>query len=267
MAAESRFPRFGPAAVAAGLVGVFTFPLRHPEGLLGALDLYCDAPGTLSAKDMKIAQTLADVAASYLLNAWAHETARATTDQLRESTLHDALTGLPNRLLLRDRLEHAALRGRRSQRAAAILFADLDGFKAVNDTYGHRVGDELLVAVARRLTHALRPGDTLARISGDEFVFLCEDLDEPADVDALSQRIDAAFAEPFSLETEVVSVSASVGVAYAGPGEDISDHLVSRADAAMYETKRQRGGDEILDIRPVAVERLTPARSGRTTER
>jgi diguanylate cyclase (GGDEF)-like protein len=250
LAQDDRFPRFGPAAAAAGLVGVFTFPLRHPKGRLGALDLYRDAPGGLGLKEMKVAQTLADVAASYLLNAWAHETARVTTDRLREVTLHDELTGLPNRLLLHDRLDQAARRARRSHRAAAILFADLDGFKLINDTYGHQVGDELLVAVAHRLVSLVRPGDTLARISGDEFVFLCEDLEVPEDVDALTQRIDSAFAQPFELASQAVAVSASVGVAYAGPGEDVSAEVVSRADAAMYEIKRQRGAhNDIIDIR------------------
>ncbi|HZP29777.1 MAG TPA: sensor domain-containing diguanylate cyclase [Acidimicrobiia bacterium] len=254
LAVDDRFPRFRPAAAAAGLVGVFTFPLRHPEGRLGALDLYRDAPGGLGPRDMNVAQTLADVAAAYLLNAWAHETERATVERFRERTLHDSLTGLPNRLLLQDRLAHAALRARRSHGAAGVLFVDIDQFKAVNDTYGHHAGDELLVAIARRLERIIRSGDTLARVSGDEFVFLCEDLESRADVEALRRRVETAFTQPFVLAAHTVTVSASVGLAYADPGEDLSDELVSRADAAMYDAKRRRGVPEpIIDLREGAV--------------
>jgi diguanylate cyclase (GGDEF)-like protein len=258
LAQDGRFPRFGPAAVAAGLAGVSTFPLRHPEGRLGALDLYRKETGGLSPEDMAVAQTLADVAAAYLLNAWTHQSARDAVEHLRQSTLHDALTGLPNRLLLEDRLAHAAQRARRSGGVAAVLFADLDDFKLVNDTFGHKVGDELLVAVANRLAGVVRPGDTLARISGDEFVFLCEDLALPADVEALRQRIDSAFAQPFRLSSQLVRVSASIGIAYAGRGEDVSDEVVSRADAAMYDAKRRRNDDAIIDIRGQPADHVDP---------
>jgi predicted signal transduction protein with EAL and GGDEF domain len=167
LASDKRFPRFGPLAVAAGLAAVFTFPLWQDSIRLGALDLYRDCAGDLDSQDMEAAQTLADVAAAYLTNVQARADANAVSDAFRQSALHDALTGLPNRLLLSQRLEHAAQRGRRSHAAAALLFADLDRFKHVNDSYGHKVGDELLVAVARRLSALLRPGDTLARVSGD----------------------------------------------------------------------------------------------------
>jgi len=250
LAKDSRFPRFGPAAVAAGLAAVFTFPMRHGDGRLGALDLYRDAPGKLDAHDLGVAQTLADVAAAYLLNAQAREEVRATADRFHHIALHDPLTGLPNRLLLQQRLEHAALRARRSNTNAAILFADLDRFKQVNDTYGHHVGDELLLAVADRLTNLVRPGDTLARVSGDEFVFLCEDLNSAADVEILARRIDCAFSEPFVLSEAEVSITASVGMAYAGPGEEVSDQLVDKADTAMYQAKRKGGaGHQIIDLR------------------
>ena len=175
---ESRFSSFVPRALGEGLAAVFTFPLRHGDEQLGALDLYRRTPGELSPKAMAAAQTLADVAAAYLLNAQARSDLESSTDRARAESLHDALTGLPNRRLLIERLEHAILRCRRSGRLVAILYADLDGFKAINDTHGHPTGDELLVAVAERLTAVLRPGDTLARMSGDEFVVLCEDLDD-----------------------------------------------------------------------------------------
>jgi diguanylate cyclase (GGDEF)-like protein len=250
--ADDRFPDFARSAVAAGLAAVFTFPLRHGDGRLGALDLYRDKPGDLEPGDMGIAQTLADVAAAYLLNAQAREDARATSDGFHHSALHDPLTGLPNRLLLQGRVEHAAERAQRSHANAAILFADLDRFKDVNDNHGHQAGDELLIAVGQRLSGLIRSGDTLARVSGDEFVFLCEDLHSPADVEILARRIDEAFTRPFVLaETGItVSITASVGMAFAGPGEEISEQLVAEADTAMYRAKRKLGSaHEIVDLR------------------
>ncbi|MGZ7023829.1 MAG: diguanylate cyclase domain-containing protein, partial [Ilumatobacteraceae bacterium] len=177
LADDDRFPIFGPRAVAEGLMAVFTFPLRHGDERLGALDLYRATTGSLDAEEMRSAQTLADVATAYLLNARAREDLRVSSEAAREHSLHDDLTGLPNRALLIQRLEHAILRCQRSGKMVAILFADLDLFKGINDTFGHHVGDELLVAVAERLTALLRPGDTVARLSGDEFVILCEDID------------------------------------------------------------------------------------------
>jgi diguanylate cyclase (GGDEF)-like protein len=250
LATDTRFPKFGPPAVDRGLAAVFTFPLRHGDGRLGALDLYRATPGPLDPHDMGVAQTLADVAAAYLLNAQARDEVRATADRFHHIALHDPLTGLPNRLLLEQRLEHASLRARRSNANAAILFADLDRFKQVNDTHGHHVGDELLIAVARRLTSLVRPGDTLARVSGDEFVILCEDLQSASDVEILAKRIDRAFRSPFVLTDVEITISASVGMAFAGPGDEISDQLVEKADTAMYQAKRKGGaGHQIIDLR------------------
>ena len=247
---DDQFPRFAPPAMEAGLAAVFTFPLRHGDGRLGALDLYRTTPGALDGEDMEAAQTLADVTAAYLLNAQAREEAHATATRFHHIALHDPLTGLPNRLLLEQRLEHASRRASRSHSNAAVLFADLDKFKEVNDTFGHQIGDELLVAVARRLAGLVRPGDTLARVSGDEFVFLCEDLTNAADVEILARRIDDAFLEPFMLADTALAISASVGMAYAGPGKDISEQLVDEADMAMYQAKRKGGGrHQIIDIR------------------
>jgi GGDEF domain-containing protein len=193
---ETRFPEFVPKALDAGLVAVFTFPLRHGDKRLGALDLYRESPGALDDETMASAQTLADVAATYLVNARSRQEARDSADHYRESALHDALTGLPNRVLLHQRLEHASRRARRSHKMISILFVDLDRFKEVNDSYGHRTGDELLVAVARRLQGMLRPGDTVARMSGDEFVLLLEDLEDTASTEALAKRVVTALARP-----------------------------------------------------------------------
>lgn len=247
---ESRFPKFRPAAIEAGLLAVFTFPLRNGDERLGALDLYRDTPGPLDADSMSAAQTLADVAAAYLINAQARADLQESTERARERALHDPLTGLPNRTLLLERVGHAVLRGSRSGKMAAVLFADLDRFKTVNDLYGHSAGDEMLMAVADRLTAVMRPGDTLARISGDEFVILCEDLNEPAEADVIAGRIEAALLQPFVLSAGEVDMSASVGIAFSGPGVQLSEQLLQDADTAMYQAKRRGGGvHQIIDLR------------------
>jgi diguanylate cyclase (GGDEF)-like protein len=199
---------------------------------------------------MSVAQTLADVAAAYLLNAQARRDLRASAERSRKRALHDALTGLPNRTLLLERLDHAVLRARRSGKMAAVLFADLDDFKAVNDMYGHSVGDELLVAITQRLTSRLRSGDTLARLSGDEFVVLCEDLNDPEEVNVIAARVCAAIEQPFVLSDTELQITASVGIAYAGRGDELSAQLLQDADTAMYQAKRKGGaGHQIVDLR------------------
>jgi diguanylate cyclase (GGDEF)-like protein len=247
---DDRFPRFAKRALEAGLVAVFTFPLRQDDHQLGALDLYRTSPGDLDDAEMAAAQTLADVAAAYLLNARARADLMEAAERHRENSLHDALTGLPNRTLLVQRLEHAILRCRRSGRSVALLFADLDKFKGVNDAFGHHVGDELLVAVADRLTKLLRPGDTLARLAGDEFVVLCEELDDPDQVDALARRIGVGFSTPFALSGTEVLITASIGIAFAGKGEDVPERVLQDADTAMYQVKRSGGARHgVVDLR------------------
>ncbi|MGZ4679719.1 MAG: putative bifunctional diguanylate cyclase/phosphodiesterase [Ilumatobacteraceae bacterium] len=249
LADDDRFPIFGPRAVAEGLMAVFTFPLRHGDERLGALDLYRATTGSLDAEEMRSAQTLADVATAYLLNARAREDLRVSSEAAREHSLHDDLTGLPNRALLIQRLEHAILRCQRSGKMVAILFADLDLFKGINDTFGHHVGDELLVAVAERLTGLLRPGDTVARLSGDEFVILCEDIDHASQVEHIATRIDDALARGFVLSGVEVRVSASVGIAFAGRGNHVPEKVLQEADMAMYHAKRNgRAGHAALDL-------------------
>ncbi|CAN5542691.1 hypothetical protein BH10ACT1_BH10ACT1_18010 [soil metagenome] len=240
--ASDDYPEFREMATSAGLAAVFTFPLRHGDERLGALDLYRDQPGALDPADRVAAQTLADVASAYILNARAREQAHADLDRFRHRALHDPLTGLANRRLLEDRLREAAQRPPRPSSFVAVLFADLDQFKRVNDAHGHPAGDEVLLQVARRLSEVVRPGDTLARVSGDEFVFLCQDLRSQEDGEDLVRQIRETFALPFDLvATEgSVSVGASVGMAFAGPGVEVSDQLIAEADLDMYRMKRDR---------------------------
>ncbi|HRK40155.1 MAG TPA: EAL domain-containing protein [Burkholderiaceae bacterium] len=150
----------------------------------------------------------------------------------------DALTGLPNRVLLNDRLVQVMAQTRRRGKQLAVVFLDLDGFKAVNDTRGHAVGDQLLVALAVRMSQALREGDTLARLGGDEFVAVMHDLTTHADCMPVLERLRHAAAQPVLIDGEPVQVSASLGVAFYPQEEDIApDQLMRQADQAMYQAK------------------------------
>jgi len=248
---DRQFGAFSTMGVAAGLEAVFAFPLRHGDrDAIGALDLYRDEPGPLSDAAMYAAQTLADVTAAYILNAQARIDLEDASARFQAKSLQDSLTGLPNRVLFGQLFDHAVLRTRRSGSQLAILYADLDHFKDVNDIYGHQVGDELLVAVAERLTDLLRPGDTLARLAGDEFVILCEDFEDPSMVEGLADRIDAGMNRPFLLSGHLLNVTASVGIAYSGPGEKVPERILRDADTAMYQAKRRGGaGHQVLDLR------------------
>ncbi len=247
---DQRFAVFAPRALELGLKAVFTFPLRQGQHCLGALDLYRDVPGGLTGEEVATAQTLADVTAAYLLNAQARADLQRASDRSHERSVHDALTGLPNRILLLERIDHAIVRSGRSRRLVAVLFIDLDNFKGVNDTHGHQVGDQLLVAVGARITASLRPGDTLARLSGDEFVILCEELDQVGQVELIASRIIEAMTAPFLLPEAKVEISASVGIAFANPTNYNGEQLLHAADTAMYQVKRKGGAShQVIDLR------------------
>jgi diguanylate cyclase (GGDEF)-like protein len=260
LAVDDNFPQFSPRAVQSGLAAVFTFPMGLDGHRFGALDLYRDAPGPLDQHDMESAQVLADVAAAYIHNARGRADANDTLDALRQRSLHDALTGLPNRTLLKERIEQAVARASRTHQVVAVLFVDLDRFKGVNDKFGHQVGDQLLVAVAARLRRVLRAGDTLARLSGDEFVIMCEALDKPEMAERVAERVAESFLQPFQLDGDTLQITASVGLAFCGPGEEIPETLLRDADFAMYQAKQAGGGrHQISD--PAA--RLATDRRGR----
>ncbi len=173
-----------------------------------------------------------------------HERARdaedALTEQLAFGVDHDALTGLPNRTAFMERLAQARLAGRRTQQAPVVLMLDLDGFKDVNDTMGHRCGDLVLVEVARRLWECLRPGDSLCRLGGDEFVVLvAEGGAEAGQLNA--ERVVSRLAEPYSLDGLSLDLEVSIGLADASGPED-GDTVLRHADAAMHVAKEQRLG-------------------------
>lgn len=170
---------------------------------------------------------------------------KVVEERLLHQVLHDSLTGLPNRLLFMDRLQHALARSQRARTPVAVLFVDLDHFKSVNDHHGHRAGDQLLDSVARTLERAVRPADTVARLGGDEFALLCEDMSSEQDAVLVAQRLGEALNQPFAVDNARISVTASIGIAFAQ--EDDEPHtLLKHADAAMYKVKEGgRGSYEI----------------------
>jgi diguanylate cyclase (GGDEF)-like protein len=166
----------------------------------------------------------------------------ARLHRLAHLALHDALTDLPNRRLLVDELGAALARARRSGHRVAVLFIDLDDFKSINDNYGHDAGDRLLVEVARRLRRAARAGDTVARISGDEFVVVCEPVRDGHEADAARDRLHVEFDAPVPMGRDgpAVAVRASIGVTVSDDSATNSERLLRDADAAMYHVKRRR---------------------------
>jgi diguanylate cyclase (GGDEF)-like protein/PAS domain S-box-containing protein len=161
-------------------------------------------------------------------------------DQLAHPAFHDSLTGLANRALFRDRVDHALARMRRQRRPIAVLLLDVDGFKTVNDSLGHAFGDAFLVAVAERLRALLRPSDTPCRLGGDEFAVLVEDLTEAIDAPVVAERILDALRLPFVVDGKEIVSAASIGIAIADRPDTTADDLLRNADVAMY-TAKNRG--------------------------
>jgi len=153
---------------------------------------------------------------------------------------HDPVTGLPNRYLFDDRLRQALARDRREPKTSlAILFCDIDGLKSINDQHGHAIGDEVLVEAARRIASVIRPSDTAAHLGGDEFVLLCEDVDDSGAA-AVAARVSAAFDEAMSVDGVELPVGISVGVAVTTDPDAAPADLLAEADHAMYRAKQRR---------------------------
>ncbi len=183
--------------------------------------------------------------------------------RLEHQSLHDPLTGLANRVLLLDRLEHAVNASARRTTHPAVLFMDLDYFKVVNDVSGHPAGDQLLAEVAERLRCVVRPNDTIARLGGDEFVVLCEDLSDPLEeATAVAQRVASCLEPAFNIAGRDVFVAASIGIAQSGEGDD-AETLMARADQAMYRAKNLGRGR--IEVYNPAVDHLITRRAELST--
>jgi diguanylate cyclase (GGDEF)-like protein len=158
----------------------------------------------------------------------------------RHLAYHDALTGLPNRALLLDRLNQAMMQAKRQHKAVGLLFLDLDRFKSVNDRLGHNAGDLILQDVGERLSSCIRGCDTASRYGGDEFVILLPEIGGTKDVEAVSRKIGACLSKPYRCGDQIVAISASVGTALFKEGATSCGELIGAADSAMYRAKARR---------------------------
>lgn len=234
-------------ALAQGYRACGAIPLRLGDQIVGSFNVYTGEPGFFDEEGLRLVTSMADNI-SLALDLLEHDHRRRQAEaRLTRQALHDPLTGLPNRLLLMDRLQQALERDVRRQGLVATLFLDLDGMKTVNDNLGHEVGDQALIAVARRLRQAVRGGDTIARLGGDEFVVLCEEIYQEDEAIELARRIQAAVGAPDLLPTlrPEVTMTASIGIAIARGGERAED-LLRNADAAMYRAKHRGKAQYVL---------------------
>ncbi len=228
------------------LAGLWWAPIRSAgDGrLLAAISVHLAEARSPTAGETAAVELLSGLAALGIERS-------AAERRLAHRAYHDPLTGLPNRALFSELLEHALARAQRSGTALAVLFVDLDRFKLVNDSLGHDAGDALLVTLARRLEEVLRPGDVVARFGGDEFTVLCEDLDADhatTQVTGVAQRLLGTVQEPFVITDGKHQLNGSIGVALAFTGLEEPTDLLRDADAAMYRAKEAgRGRYEIFD--------------------
>ncbi|MDP9228653.1 MAG: EAL domain-containing protein, partial [Actinomycetota bacterium] len=236
---ETRFKQ--PEVLASrGMTSGVSVPIKGKGNPYGVLGVQTKQRRAFVVEDVDFMQALANVLANAIER-------RAAEERTRHEALHDPLTGLPNRSLFLDRLEHALDQMPRHDSAVAVLFLDLDQFKLVNDSLGHAAGDELLAAVSPRLQQALRPGDTVARFGGDEFAVLAEDITNERDAIRVAERIAESLTRPFVLRGREHFASASIGISI-GEGNEEPEALIRDADAALYRAKeRGRGGYEIFD--------------------
>jgi diguanylate cyclase (GGDEF)-like protein/PAS domain S-box-containing protein len=195
-----------------------------------------------------------------VVNSWDVTERKALEEQLRHQALHDPLSGLPNRALFMDRLEHALARANRQGSKVAVIFTDLDNFKVINDSLGHKMGDQLLVAVAERLKDCVRSDDTAARLGGDEFTILVEDVTGVGEAVQVAERIAEILQPPFALEDQEVFATVSIGIALNSTAQEQPADLLRHADLAMYRAKhRGKARYEVFEssMDAKAVERLT----------
>lgn len=160
----------------------------------------------------------------------------------RQAAFHDALTGLPNRVLFNDRLEHGLAQAHRHERGLALMFVDLNDFKAINDTYGHAVGDEVLRVISARLKDNTRDDDTVSRHGGDEFLYLLMEVSEQSDIAQIAQKLITTIQTPCALSVGTLVIHASIGISIFPRDGTTADTLLVSADKAMYQAKREKLG-------------------------
>jgi diguanylate cyclase (GGDEF)-like protein len=229
-------------AINGGWAAAAALPLHRNGAVVGTFSLYA---GEVNIFDKAARELLTEMAMdiSFALDNFSHEVARKqAVDEIEHLAFYDPLTGLPNRRLLLDRLQHALAASARHDNHGAVLFIDLDNFKTLNDSMGHNVGDLLLVEVANRLQACVREGDTVARLGGDEFVVILGDLDEEsalaaAQTEAVADKMLTAIRQPYLLRDYEYHNSTSIGISLFRNQETTVDELLKRADTAMYQAK------------------------------
>ena len=256
LAVEGDWPSYQQHAVRADLRAVTALPLLARGQSWGVLDLYRAEPRRLTASEPTTAQALGRVAASYLVITADRDAARQAQQELAHRAMHDPGTGLPVRWVFLEQLTHALSRLSRHPGRVGVLFADLDQLKYVNDTYGHDAGDRLLITCVERIRAALRPSDVVARVGGDEFVVLLEDLTDEVAASAVARRILTELAQPYRLDGQVLQPSASLGLALTDDPTLSAAALIAHANSAMYRAKRAgRGRYELFDAVVYAADR------------
>jgi diguanylate cyclase (GGDEF)-like protein/PAS domain S-box-containing protein len=224
------------AARDAGFAACWTAPIPHMEALApAALAVWRSRPGRILSGHRQVLDRSLTYVQLALVRTAEHQ-------RLRHLAGHDALTGVANRTQFRDRLAGALAIG---ERDLAVAFCDLDGFKVVNDTYGHNTGDGVLIEVAERLRASLRVGDELARMGGDEFTVLLRNVADSSGANHVVDRLLAALRDPFVVRGDEVRLGISIGIALAG-AEATADALLARADEALYAVKRAGGGSALV---------------------
>jgi len=240
LATETRFES-SAALMKLGVVSSLSVPIDGHDRLFGMLAVHAREPHEFSKDEVAF---LTGVATLITVAVERDREEQAT----RHAALHDPLTHLPNRTLALDRLAHALARRRREGIDVAVLALDLDRFKMINDSFGHAAGDEVLLALAPRLTAAVRPTDTIARLGGDEFVVICPAIDAAREATEVAERLAAAINRPLVLDSGEHSFTVSTGITLAATQRDTPGSLLRDADAAMYRAKeRGRGRYELFD--------------------
>lgn len=214
-----------------GARSMVVVPLQHHGATVGVLKVLSDQPHAFDSNDVTVLQALAGFIAAAVKRA-------SVFDETHRLASTDQLTGLVNRAVFMDQLNRGLARSQRNGTGVGVVFIDLDGFKPINDTYGHKAGDQVLVEVAQRLSAVTRTADTVARLGGDEFAIVAENR-EGDTAEGLVERLVAAIDQPIDIGGQSVTVGASLGLA-TSEGPDSAESLLARADAAMYAIKRDK---------------------------